>query len=176
MKRFFLLTFCLTVTIMVWASPITKEQARSQARQFVEQRRLPSTGNIVLSDVSRRSMQQSQSSNPTSPSFYVFNVGSDDGFVIVSADDSTLPILGYCDHGFFDEADMPENMRELLESYEEEMLRVESLVFSDIYPANVSQLSTLNSHHPPPSRTPSRRCLPRSGTRVHPSTCSAPSI
>ena len=151
MKRFFLLTFCLAVTIMVWANPITKEQARSQARQFVEQRRLPSAENIVLSDVSRRSMRQSQSSNPTSPSFYVFNVGSDDGFVIVSADDSTLPILGYCDHGIFDEADMPENMRELLESYEEEMLRVESIVFSDVYPANVSQLSTLNSKLSSPS-------------------------
>ena len=151
MKRVFLMTLCLVATMMAWARPITKEQARSQARQFVEQRRLPSAGNIVLSDVSRRSMQQSQSSNPTSPSFYVFNVGSDDGFVIVSADDSTLPILGYCDHGFFDEADMPENMRELLESYEEEMLRVESLVFSDVYPANVSQLSTLNSQLSSPS-------------------------
>ena len=145
MKRIFLLIFCLAVTIMAWASPITKEQARSQARQFVEQRRLPSAGNIVLSDISRRSMHQSQTSNPTSPTFYVFNVGSDDGFVIVSADDSTLPILGYCDHGSFDEADMPENMRELLESYEEEMLRVQSI---DAQPSTINhQPSTIN-HQP----------------------------
>ena len=145
MKRIFLLTFCLATTIMAWASPITKEQARSQARQFVEQRRLPSAGNIVLSDVSHRSMHQSQSANPTSPTFYVFNVGSDDGFVIVSADDSTLPILGYCDHGSFDEADMRENMRELLEIYEEEMLRVQSI---DPEPSSLNpQPSTI--HHQP---------------------------
>lgn len=111
------MTLCLVAAMMAWARPITKEQAISQARQFVEQRRLLSAGNIVLNDAPRQSIHRAPSSvrpedacsqqdvsNSHDQAYYVFNVGSGDGFVIVSADDSTMPILGYCDHGSFDDA------------------------------------------------------------------------
>ena len=146
MKRVLLMTLCLLAAMMAWARPITKEQAMSQARQFVEQRRLLSAENFVLNDVPHQSIHRSPSyarpedacsqqdvSNSQDQAYYVFNVGSDDGFVIVSADDSTMPILGYCDHGSFDEANMPENMRALLESYAEEIS-----LLSDVAPVGPS--------------------------------------
>lgn len=48
--------------------------------------------------------------------FYVFNTGSD-GFVIVSAEDRTEEILGYSTSGQFDEENIPDGMRELLQNY-----------------------------------------------------------
>ena len=42
---------------------------------------------------------------------YVFNVGSDEGFVIVGGDDRLEAVLGYVDNGSFDAASMPENIR-----------------------------------------------------------------
>ena len=133
MKKVFLMTLCLLAVMMAWARPITKELAMSQARQFVGQRRLLSAENIVLNDVSHQSIHRAPSSvwpgadNSPNQAYYVFNVGADEGFVIVSADDSTMPVLGYCDHGSFDAANMPENMRALLESYAEEISMLSSV-------------------------------------------------
>lgn len=125
MKRFFLLTLCLVAFTMTWAFPVTKQQAKNQARQFLLQRHSLSDEGLVMSDV-LQSIHRSQSSNPESQNFYVFNVNCDEGFVIVSADDSTTPILGWCDHGSFDESTIPENMRALLEGYAEEIQFIKS--------------------------------------------------
>ena len=55
------------------------------------------------------------------PCFYVFNVGSDGGFVVVSGDDLMPTILGYADSGTYDEATMPENMKAWMEGYSRQM-------------------------------------------------------
>ena len=49
--------------------------------------------------------------------FYVFNAGEDDGYVIISGDDRTPDVLGYCDSGTFKADDMPENMKAWLDEY-----------------------------------------------------------
>jgi hypothetical protein len=43
--------------------------------------------------------------------YYVFNVDDNGGYVIVSGDDRTEPILGYVEQGTFDPDNMPENMQ-----------------------------------------------------------------
>ena len=48
---------------------------------------------------------------------YAVNLGNNDGFVLVVGNDESNDILGYCDHGTFDEQQMPPNMRSWLESY-----------------------------------------------------------
>ena len=53
--------------------------------------------------------------------YYVFNLGDDKGFVIVSGDDRTAPILGYSDHGTFDMEAIPDNMRSFLQFYADEI-------------------------------------------------------
>jgi hypothetical protein len=52
---------------------------------------------------------------------YVFNVGSDAGFIIVSNDDCAVPILGYSDSGSFDANNIPDNMRAWLQGYADEI-------------------------------------------------------
>jgi len=53
--------------------------------------------------------------------FYVFNRGTDDGYVIVSAEDNSSEILGYCDQGSFDYTTLPDNMKSWLDGYREEI-------------------------------------------------------
>lgn len=48
---------------------------------------------------------------------YVFNRGTDNGFLIVSADDAAEALLGYADGGSFDPADMPPALRAWIEEY-----------------------------------------------------------
>ena len=56
------------------------------------------------------------------PALYVFNNASGPGFVIVSGDDSVLPVLGYSFDNEFVIEDMPVNVRGWLYSMEDEIL------------------------------------------------------
>lgn len=49
--------------------------------------------------------------------YYVFPNGSDRGFTIVSGDDRMPAIVGYADHGTYDEDNMPKAMAAFLASY-----------------------------------------------------------
>lgn len=53
--------------------------------------------------------------------FYVFNSANNTGYSIVAADDCVPALLGYSDSGNFDYADMPDNMKAWLESYQEQI-------------------------------------------------------
>ncbi len=119
MKKVFLMTLCLVAAMTAWARPVSVEQASRQARQFLQQRLSAAGRHLAPAQMETELVKSSE--------YYVFNVGSDEGFVIVSADDCATPILGWCDHGSFDEDDMPENMRSLLELYASELMYMKSM-------------------------------------------------
>ena len=56
----------------------------------------------------------------TTPAVFVFN-STDQGFVLVSAEDDARAILGYSDKGTFDANNIPENMQFWLQMYADEM-------------------------------------------------------
>ena len=56
----------------------------------------------------------------TTPAVYVFN-STDEGFVLVSAEDEARAVLGYSDEGTFDANNIPENMQFWLQMYADEM-------------------------------------------------------
>lgn len=49
--------------------------------------------------------------------YYAFNIGKDNGFVIVSGSERTNEIIGYSHHGTFDLNSMPVGMRHWMKSY-----------------------------------------------------------
>ena len=53
--------------------------------------------------------------------YFVFNRGTDGGFVIVSGDDAAMPILGYTESGQFDYDQAPDGLKFLLEQYQYQM-------------------------------------------------------
>ena len=53
--------------------------------------------------------------------YYIFNLADNGGFVIVSGDDRTVPVLGYADSGMLSDATLPDGLRDLLNSYSAEI-------------------------------------------------------
>jgi hypothetical protein len=108
-----LLMMMLTATT-VWAEQVTEEQARQQAQDFLT--KLQPTNKV----------RRAQGTTPQIAAtcqvsgLYVFNVDGG-GFVIVSNDDRTIPVLGFSNTGSIDPDNMPDNMRAWLQGYADEI-------------------------------------------------------
>ena len=89
MKKLFLTLGILLGCVFAYANPVSLEEASSLGQKFVN-------ANFA---------QDRQSSELTlvysTPSFYIFNVGNN-GFVILSADDSYRPVIAYSNEGVFE--------------------------------------------------------------------------
>ncbi len=109
----------LTVAMMLFgysarAGSINEEQAKVKASSFLQTRHKSPIGKRL----SPASMPIELHSTPTGKkALYVFNVGEQDGFVVVAGDDRVRPILGYADSGSFDAEKMPAALREMLAIY-----------------------------------------------------------
>ena len=55
------------------------------------------------------------------PAIYLFDNGRDAGYMIVSADDATAPLLGYADQGTIDPDNMPPALRYWLNHYQKQI-------------------------------------------------------
>lgn len=111
-----LLAMLLAVSLL-HAAPVTQDEARQRASAFLAKQR-PQYAHRHL-----RPVQNTLALKPVSTQayYYVFNVADDGGFVVVSGDDRTLPILGYADDGAFDEQQLPQNVKAWLQGYADEL-------------------------------------------------------
>ena len=114
MKRVILLLFCALVCI---SAAVCSPRSLQQAKRIVPQ-----------SERLTHAYTAMQANG--SAAYYIFNRGIEEGFVIVSADDRTHAILGYSDRGHWDETDIPDALRALLEVYEEDIRSLGSSTIS----------------------------------------------
>ena len=101
------------------AAPLTADQALSRAQQFARSHRVASSGGATLTLAYGSGLS-------ANPAYYVFNRTDNAGYLIVSGDDRTVPLLGYCDTGHFDPDNVPDNMRWWLSQYDHEMAYLRS--------------------------------------------------
>lgn len=95
------------------AKSVTVDQAKAIAQQYCSGGPMLKAGanaNLKLNYVARGLKGTND--------FYVFNRDGNQGFVIVSGDDITAPILGYSDKGSFDINDAPETLQLILQDYQ----------------------------------------------------------
>ena len=133
MKRTILLLIAVIISNMMMAEGITAEQAAEIARQFVN--RQTATGASTESRqaaqarqmrmATKRQMPMSVATEANSNAYYIFNIGSNDGYVMVSGSDLTPQVLGYASEGSFSEDDMPANMKAWLDGYAEQIAYIE---------------------------------------------------
>ena len=73
--------------------------------------------------------------------YYAFNVGDNQGFILVSADDAVAPILGWCMEGCFDLERMPSNLLFLLKGYQTEIaaLRQVGTLYNEVSEVGLTQ-------------------------------------
>ena len=129
MKKYILSLISLSFTLAVTAEPVGKQAALYTAQSYMLTKGKNIDATAVTSQSSRR--KASSEAEDGTPYYYVFNVGNDEGYVIVSGDDRVEPILGYVEHGTFDPDNIPENMRSWLQLYADQ---IKYIVDNDIDP------------------------------------------
>ena len=107
-------------TMEALAGHVTPEQAEQSARAFLDSRQR--AGQSARLKMARRQPMTQASDNAA---YYVFNVGEDAGFVMVSGVDRTPAILGYTDSGTFDTAQLPSDVRAWFDGYAEQLSYLE---------------------------------------------------
>ena len=136
MRRVYTLAISLIFTLFALAAPITPRQALQKAKSFAGAHHHNTNIRLKKAYTSLKSGEEAN--------YYIYNIGHDEGFVVVSGSDQTDMILGYTDHGTFDYEQMPENMRAWLSSYDSEVSVMSHqanmpLKVSQAHPADVIQ-------------------------------------
>lgn len=107
----------------VFAAPVQEEAARRAALRFASAftplRSEPEELTLVLSGAVHPAT--TLRSTGQAALYYVYTTGQGKGFVIVSGEDTTYPILGYATEGLFESGQMPDNLTHWLRFYEEEI-------------------------------------------------------
>ncbi len=116
MRRVLLLCVCSVLFLGLWANPIGKDAAYQQATAFMKGR-----GVLMQKTPLMAFAKSGRKSAPGNSLYYVFNVGNDNGFVIVAGDDAVSPILGYTDNGNYNSEQLPENAKAMLDSYADQI-------------------------------------------------------
>ena len=112
MKKPLLLTIIICLSIVAYAGPVDLEQAKQNALRFMTDKH-PA--------MARGKKIMTMTTACQTESYYVFNVGESQGYVIASGDDRTPGVLGYADKGSFDISNIPENMKAWLQGYADQM-------------------------------------------------------
>lgn len=107
-KTVTLVALLLGFVLGVEANPITRAEARLVAEEFV-------------------GISDETSDDVPVAAYYVFSRGAGKGFVIVSGDDSTAPVLGYTEDGDFVWDELPEQLRGMLDSWKEKISKVQAM-------------------------------------------------
>ena len=126
MRKITILATLLLAALSAVAAPVTPSQAQQAAIQFMQQRRAGVA--IQNAPVSRSPRLMANGKQSTTLSnFYIFNAIGEKGYVIVSGDDRTIPILGYTDSGSYDPNNVPSNMQAWLDSYAQQISDLDKL-------------------------------------------------
>lgn len=107
MKIKLLLLACAFIGLSAQAENITEQEALQKAQQFMQNKRFSSKNGVFLA----------RSKDATKPAYYIFNAENKDGFVIVAGDNRMKDILGYSEKGSFDQENIPDNLKWLLDYY-----------------------------------------------------------
>lgn len=119
MKSFsiFLAFALLLMPAIMHADPITREQAKQKAESYLANCK----GNHRLKPVTNEkklARKKINSVNNNTETYYVFNRGENEGYVIVPGDDKIDGVLGYTERGEFDYERIPANMKAWLDNAE----------------------------------------------------------
>lgn len=106
------LAFILGTT--AWAQRIGEGEALRRAEAFLQHRDVTRQ---VQRHLSHAAKSRGTAADDSAHDYYVFNIGSGKGFVIVSGDERAADILGYADQGSFDPDNTPDGLQYMLDGY-----------------------------------------------------------
>ena len=127
-----------------YAASVSYNQALSKAETFLMAQH-HQYGLTLVPDEQQRARGMSAEDGQL---LYIFNIGDDNGFVILSGDDRTPSVLGYADTGRFDYEQLPDNARAWIDGYVQQIASLgnedtgnqsDGLVYPAIAPMLTSQ-------------------------------------
>lgn len=113
-KVFTILVLLLMAMGQAFAAPIGGVKAREMAERFAVNK-----GKTLGAEVS--SAKGKGGVQNDTASYYVFNLGAEEGFVIISGDDRVESVLGYADKGSMTDGEMPDGLKYMLSIYEQSL-------------------------------------------------------
>ncbi|MBR6161490.1 MAG: C10 family peptidase, partial [Bacteroidales bacterium] len=117
MKRLYTILLLSLVCGILRAAPVDSITAKRVAANFMAGK-TNATHRYAEASLAFTGRTTASATRNVSDCFYIYNIG--EGFVIVSADDRMVPVLGYSTEGRFNFQDIPENMASFLENYKAE--------------------------------------------------------
>lgn len=122
MRKFLMMLVVLLVAAGAKADPVSREAAMRSAKSFMTQRGVRKADGLKLAFQGVRAhSSKGRGAAAKDAYYYIFNNDEQGGFVIVSGDDATEEILGYSDTGIVDAENIPVNMQELLDGFQQEI-------------------------------------------------------
>lgn len=126
MKKTLLLITAIVVSGLTFAKPVSVDKARQVAVNFWNSTTQYSLDGAFFQSITTPDFQEIAPELGLS-GMYVFNTVDNKGFVIVSADDAVIPVLGYStSNGIVGQTAMPVNLRGWLNHYTEQIEAVQN--------------------------------------------------
>ncbi len=113
-----LLVVWATLTHTATAAPIDADKARTAAQSFATKM----GKQLIASTLPQRVKGTSTTHSP----YYIYNTQGDAGFIIIAGDDRAGTLLGYTDRGHYNEAELPDPLRQLLADYSQQIQALDS--------------------------------------------------
>ena len=129
-KRLILSVFAVLAGLHIQAQQLTEQEALQRAKGFM-------SGKTFKETCKTRGSADNAGLQP----YYVFNA-QEGGFVIVSGDERTMPVLGYSDDGSLDMDHLPEGLQDLLNRYACQVKFIEECNLSESQPQRASTRGT----------------------------------
>lgn len=126
MKKFTLLitAFLFLSYHAAFPKQISQNEAQTIAEKALSKKRfnnLRKSSPLSLAYIAKQKNSNVRSEESSNNYYYIFNIGSNDGFIIISADDINVPIIGYSDNGTYQKQNLPDNFKSWMESIEKGM-------------------------------------------------------
>ncbi len=123
MRKALFFVLCSFSFMLANGRSIDKTEALTLAKNYISGSSITQKSAMVASQYSLAytAADDEQQRGTTQNHFYIYNIGDDEGFVIISADTRTKSVLGYSNSGHFETENMPENAKEWLNGYSEEI-------------------------------------------------------
>jgi hypothetical protein len=148
MKKIIAAFFLIVLTTNAYTKPLDEAITKKAGQNFL----MYSSGVKAFKSGSNLNLVYKSVSDATGSNqvyFYVFN--SANGFVIVSADDRTIPILGYSDEGIFDVSKMTLGLIKWLDGYK---YQISAIVANNIQATTDISNSWADLLNPSPQSAP----------------------
>lgn len=117
-------TFLFLLSHTSYAKQISSDNAKYLALKTISKKtKTTGTQQLKLVYTAQATLNEKSRSQRSVNLYYVFNIGDNNGFIITSADDINVPVIGHSDQGEYDIENLPENYREWMKSIEDGMIK-----------------------------------------------------